>query len=100
MTGEPKQQPRRPRGFFEGVMLDMRVAALRAELSPQEQVTVAASYLGLAIAAMDISVESQIEVMAAVAKITHTACMSRTAVKQGAAWPMQTKVLGPGGVRQ
>lgn len=100
MTGEPKQQPKRPRGFFDGVMLVWRETALRAQLTDEELVTVAAQYLGLCVAGMDLSVESQIKVMAAAAKITHNACISRVAVKQGAAWPMQTNIRGPGGVRQ
>lgn len=96
MAGEPKQQPKRPKGFFEGVMLDWRQAAMRAQLTDQEHVTVAAQYLGLCVAHMDLSVESQIEIMQTAGKITHTACMSRTAVKQGAAWPLQTNIRGSG----
>jgi hypothetical protein len=81
-------------------MLDWRISAIRAELTDQECVTVAAQYLGLAIAHMDISVESQLQVMEAAAKITNTACLARTAVKQGAAWPLQDDMRGPGGVRR
>lgn len=100
MGEQPRQQPRRPKGFFEGVMLDWRQSVIRGGLTDQEHVTLAAQYLGLAIANMGISVESQIDVMAAAARITNTACLARTAVKQGKAWPIQTATYGPGGVRQ
>lgn len=99
MAGEPTQQPKRPKGFFEGVMLDWRQAALRGQLTDHEHVTVAAQYLGLCVAHMDLSVESQIEVLTAAAKISHTSCLSRMAVKQGAAWPLQPNLRAAGNVR-
>ena len=83
------QQPKRPKGFYASVMLDWREASLRRELTDQEQVTVAAQYLGLAIAKLGVSVESQLAVMDTAAKITNTACLARTAVKQGVAWPVE-----------
>lgn len=90
MSGQPAQRPIRSKGFFERAMLDWRTDSLRRELTPEETVTCAAQFLGLAIAALDITVESQILVMESAAKITNTACLSRTAVKQGLAWPIQS----------
>lgn len=99
MAGQSGQQPIRPKGFFEGAMLDWREDSLRRGLTPEEIVTCAAKFLGLAIAAMDISVDSQVDVMAATVGIVHSAWDGRTQVKRGTAWPVQTNIRGPGGIR-
>lgn len=99
MPAQPAQQPKRPKGFFESVMLDWRTTGLRCELTDQETVTLAAKFLGLAIAAMDIPIDSQVDVMAASVGIVHSAWDGRTQVKRGTAWPIQTNIRGPGGIR-
>lgn len=96
MAEKPIQKPRRPKGFFEGALLDWRIAAIRNELTDQELVTCAAQFLGLAIASMDLAVEHQIEMLTAAAKVAHDTSLARTAVKQGSAWPVQTNIRGPG----
>lgn len=70
-------------------MLVWREDSLRRGLTPEEVVICAAQFLGLSIAALKISVDSQLLVMESASKITNTACLSRTAVRQGAAWPLQ-----------
>lgn len=100
MEIDPLQEPRRPKGFFESVLMRWRETAMRAELTDKELVVLAAKFLGLSIAGMQgIPPDSQVDVMSAAVGIVHSAWDGRTRIKQGAAWPLQ-HALPPGGVRR
>lgn len=78
-----QQHPKRPRGYYENVMREMRCAMLLQGLTDTEVVTVAAQYTGLAVASLDLSVEGQQSVLERAARMMASACLGRTAVKQG-----------------
>lgn len=88
------QHPKRPDGFYEDFMIQVRIAATRAGLTNEEQVTVFSMYAGLAVARLDISVEFQLEALAHASQTMNASCLSRTAVKQGKGLPVKPNRMG------
>lgn len=85
----PPMNPKRPKGFYESVLRDWRVAGIVKGLTDEETVLLGAQFTGLAIAAMEVSADAHAAHLDLATRAMHSAYIGRMAVRQGFGRPVE-----------
>jgi len=84
----PRQSPKRPKGYYEAMLREWRVAGILHGLTDLETILLGAQFTGLAVAAANGTPAEHEAQLGVATRAMHTAYSGRMAVKHGFGRPM------------
>jgi cyanate permease len=88
MPHQPRQSPKREKGYYEAVLREWRVAGVMRGLTDAETILLGAQFTGLAVAMADVTPPEHEAQLGVATRAMHTAYSGRMAVKHGFGIPM------------